>query len=26
MRPVESLLTKVPLGGQYQVLARKPLA
>jgi SAM-dependent methyltransferase len=25
MRPVESLLTKVPLGGQYQVLARKPL-
>jgi SAM-dependent methyltransferase len=25
MRPAESLLTKVPLGGQYQVLARKPL-
>jgi len=25
MRPVESLLTKVPLGGQYQVLARKPM-
>lgn len=24
MRPVESLLKKLPLGGQYQVLARKP--
>jgi SAM-dependent methyltransferase len=23
MRPVESLLTKIPLGGQYQVFARK---
>ena len=25
MRPVESWLTKFPLGGQYQVLARKPI-
>src|SRR5262249_30839605 len=25
MRPAESLLVKVPLGGQYQVLARKPM-
>jgi len=25
MRPVEAWLTKFPLGGQYQVLARKPL-
>jgi ubiquinone/menaquinone biosynthesis C-methylase UbiE len=24
MRPAEGLLTKLPLGGQYQVLARKP--
>jgi SAM-dependent methyltransferase len=23
MRPIESLLTKVPFGGQYQILARK---
>ena len=25
MRPTESLLVKIPLGGQYQVLARKPM-
>jgi SAM-dependent methyltransferase len=25
MRPVESWLTKFPLGGQYQVLARRPI-
>jgi SAM-dependent methyltransferase len=25
MRPVESFLTKFPLGGQYQVFARKPV-
>jgi len=24
LRPIETLLTKIPLGGQYQVLARKP--